>query len=74
MMKNQRRITRAALIITFILAAVSIAGTLTGHFQMWPALTSLGLHGMWIAIAYRKRVKVSKTGLEFEDDEEGESK
>lgn len=67
---GQDRITKWALCITFLFAVVLIASWSNGTAPVGPAMAALGLHGIWIAIAYRKKVKISKTGLEFEEDEE----
>ncbi len=72
--KGQSQATKTGLCVTFIFAIVSIAAWGTGHFQMWPAVTALGFHVIWIAVAYRKRLSINKNGIEVEDDEEGDSK
>jgi len=74
LMSGQGVVTKTALIVTFVLSIVSLAGLLAGAFQMWPVVATLTFHGVWVAIAYRKKVKISKTGVEFEEDEEGEGK
>ena len=67
---GQEKYTKWALCITFILSAIAMVGLLTDRFKMWPVVAVLCFHGIWIAIAYRKKVKISKEGLEFEEDEE----
>lgn len=67
---GQDKITKMALISTFLFAVFCLAGWVAGKFQMWPTITSVGFHGLWVFIAYNKKIKISKTGLEFEEDED----
>lgn len=71
---HKHKITFVALIVTFILALFALIGWLRGEFQMWPTIAALSLHLVWVGIAFRKRLSITKGGIEIEDDDEGQGK
>lgn len=67
---GQSRITSTFVVISAVFAIYALQGWLNGHFTMWPVLSALGLHVIWLGTAFRHRLKISKTGLEIDPEDE----
>lgn len=62
---GRNKITFAALLTTFLIAVGSVIGWLLGWFDTWPVITAIGLHLIWVAVSFQKKLKLSREGIEI---------